>query len=153
LNIRGTVIQFTLNTTERTQMPDIDPEINRPERFTPFIALGVVLLVVATILGGLLYAGTKVESTADLCTIKGLNEVGTRGGIARTIYAEGCNGETNPRIQMFYLGVPGTPLEVSDVYDNLEIGKTYDFKTKEPRIPIFADVPTVVEIKEASPAK
>lgn len=104
----------------------------------------IVVLIMCAILAALVYAGQGVPGTATSCTVKGLNEQGTNGGIIRTLYAEGCNGD--PDVEMFYLNPPVAPLEERAIYDSIVIGDTYDFEIKRPRVSVFAKVASVISL-------
>lgn len=108
------------------------------------VAITSVVLVVGALVGGLAYAGSPVAGTATSCTVIGVNEMGTKTGIMRTVYTEGCNGDSGK--EMFYLHVSDSAVEQHEIYDSIEVDKTYDFEITRPRIPIFAKTASVTAL-------
>ncbi len=107
------------------------------------IIVTIIFLIVAGSIGGCVMRNFYVQEDTFIVTEKGIKNTKDNG--LYLIYTKDKNGET----QVFC--VRDTLLHwrwnSSDVYADIEVGKTYRFKTCGVRIPFFSMYPNILEME------
>lgn len=110
--------------------------------------LASIFVVVALGVGGFtLYGAVAIDGTSTGCVVKDKDRTtGYKGHSDMRVYAEGCNGSSETKVFQVSDNWFAGQFASADTYAKIEIGKTYDFKTRGARVPIINNFENIVEV-------
>lgn len=118
---------------------------SRPKVNSPFVLFGI--LVGALIIGAIIFGiANAVHTETQTCTVKDKDRTssvdadGNRSSDARIYTDCGVMSVGDDLLTGHFSS--------ADTYSNIEVGKTYEFKTRGYRIPFFSRFPNVIEVTE-----
>jgi hypothetical protein len=110
-------------------------------------ALSIAIIVLCF---GFIFCNEAVISdSATGCVVKNKIHIGSKNK-GNTIYTEGCNGSSEGKTFSVKNNWFAGQFAAGDTYDQIEIGKTYDFVTRGITNPLLQTGGNIVEAKEAS---
>lgn len=120
---------------------------SRPSFDSPFVLIAV--LAGALILGAIIFGiANAAHTTTQTCTVKDKDRTssvdadGNRSSDARVYTDCGVMSVGDDMLTGHFSS--------ADTYSDIEVGKTYEFKTRGYRIPFFSQFPNVIEITEVN---
>lgn len=106
----------------------------------PVLAIGgLAMLVIFGLLGFGIYSATHVETHQDCTVTEKDRTTKAEGGSDARVYTENCG--------TFQVAdsILSWTFSSADTYASIEVGETYDFKTRGFRIPFLSAFPNIVE--------